>query len=170
MSLLAGKKGIVFGVANKRSIAWAITKAVTDAGARVALTYQGERLEKNVRELAATLRDPLIIPCDVTKDGEVESVFQELGRQFDNLDFVVHSVAFANAEDLEGRFVDTSRSGFHLALDISAYSLVGITRAAAPLMKNGGSIMTMTYLGSERAVPHYNVMGVAKAALESCVR
>ena len=170
MSLLAGKKGIVFGVANKRSIAWAITKAVTDAGARVALTYQGERLEKNVRELAATLRDPLIIPCDVTKDEEVERVFQELGRQFDNLDFVVHSVAFANAEDLEGRFVDTSRSGFHLALDISAYSLVGITRAAAPLMKNGGSIMTMTYLGSERAVPHYNVMGVAKAALESCVR
>ncbi len=170
MDLLAGKTGVVFGVANKRSIAWAITRAVTDAGARVALTYQGERLEKNIRELAATLQDPLVVPCDVTKDEEIDAVYEEIGKQFGKLDFVVHSIAFANADDLAGKYVDTSREGFRMALDISAYSLVAVTRGAAPLMKDGGSVMTMTYLGSERAVPGYNVMGVAKAALESSVR
>ncbi|MBI2954785.1 MAG: enoyl-ACP reductase [Chloroflexi bacterium] len=170
MDLLAGKTGVVFGVANKRSIAWAITRAVTDAGARVALTYQGERLEKNVRELAATLKDPLILPCDVTKDEDIDAVYDEIGRQFDKLDFVIHSVAFANSSDLEGKFVDTPREGFRLALDISAYSLVAVTRGAVRLLKDGGSVVTMTYLGSERAVPGYNVMGVAKAALESSVR
>lgn len=170
MSFLAGKTGVIFGVANKRSIAWGITRAVVDAGARIALTYQGERLEKNVRELAASLQDPLVLPCDVTSDEEVDAVFKAIGENFGKLDFMVHSVAFANSDDLEGRFLDTSREGFRLALDISAYSLVSLTRAAVPLMKDGGSIVTMTYLGSERAVPGYNVMGVAKAALEASVR
>lgn len=170
MDLMAGKTGVIFGVANKRSIAWAIARAVTDAGARVALTYQGERLEKNVRELADTLKDPLVVPCDVTRDEDIDAVYQEIGKHFDRLDFVVHSIAFANADDLEGKFIDTSREGFRLALDISAYSFVAVTRGAVPLMTNGGSVMTMTYLGSERAVPGYNIMGVAKAALESSVR
>ncbi len=170
MELLAGKKGIVYGVANKRSIAWAIARAVSNAGARLALTYQGERLEKNVRELADTLKDPILLPCDVTSDEQIEEVYRRLREEFGQLDFVVHSVAYARGEDLEGRFVDTPREGFRLALDISAYSLTAVTRPAVPLMTAGGSIITMTYLGSQRAVPHYNVMGVAKAALESSVR
>jgi enoyl-[acyl-carrier protein] reductase I len=170
MDLLAGKTGVIFGVANKNSIAWGIAQSAAAAGARLVLTYQNERLERNVRELGATLDRPLILPCDVTSDEQIAAVYEQIGREFDQLDFVVHSVAIARREDLEGRFLDTSRDGFRVALEISAYSLVAVTRPAVPLMKDGGSVITMTYLGSERASPNYNVMGVAKAALESSVR
>ncbi len=169
----AGKRGLVLGVANKRSIAWAIAKRLADEGAELAFTFQGERIEKSVRELAESVSSPLITECDVRSDDDVGRVFGEVGEAFDGgLDLLVHSVAFAAAEDLEGRFTDTPRDRFWLALDVSAYSLVACARAAEPLMeaRGGGSIMTMTYLGGERAVPHYNVMGVAKAALDASVR
>ena len=168
-----GKRGLITGCANKRSIAWAIARRLADEGARLAFTYQGERLEKNVRELAESVDSPLVTPCDVRSDEDVARVFSEVGETFDGgLDVLVHSVAFAAAEDLEGRFTDTPRDRFWLALDVSAYSLVVCARAAEPLMEaaGSGSILTMTYLGGERAVPHYNVMGVAKAALDSCVQ
>ncbi|GIU94074.1 MAG: enoyl-[acyl-carrier-protein] reductase [NADH] [Gaiellaceae bacterium] len=168
-----GKRALVLGVANRRSIAWAIAKRLSDEGATVAFTYQGERIEKNVRELAASVASPLVTACDVRSDEDLDRVFQEVADTFDGgLDVLVHSVAFAAAEDLEGRFVDTPRDRFWLALDISAYSLVACARRAEPLMaaRGGGAIVTMTYLGGERAVPHYNVMGVAKAALDSSVR
>jgi enoyl-[acyl-carrier protein] reductase I len=168
-----GKRGLVTGVANRRSIAWAIARRLADEGARLAFTFQGERLEKNVRELAEPVESPLITPCDVREDADVERVMREAGETFDGqLDVLVHSVAFAAAEDLEGRFTDTPRDRFWLALDVSAYSLVALARGAEPLMEaaGGGSILTMTYLGGERAVPHYNVMGVAKAALDSSVQ
>jgi enoyl-[acyl-carrier protein] reductase I len=161
------------GVANRRSIAWAIGRRLADEGARLAFTYQGERLEKNVRELAESVDSPLITSCDVRSDEEVARLFREVGEAFDGkLDVLVHSLAFAAAEDLEGRFTDTPRDRFWLALDVSAYSLVSCARAAEPLMeaRGGGSILTMTYLGGERAVPHYNVMGVAKAALDASMR
>jgi len=169
----AGKQGLVLGVANKRSIAWAIARALADEGAELAFTFQGERIEKSVRELAETVSSPLVTSCDVRSDEDVARVFAEVGEAFGGgLDLLVHSVAFAAAEDLEGRFTDTSRDNFWLALDVSAYSLVACARAAEPLMeaRGGGSIVTMTYLGGERAVPHYNVMGVAKAALDASVR
>jgi enoyl-[acyl-carrier protein] reductase I len=169
----AGKQALVLGVANRRSIAWAIAKRLADEGAQVAFTYQGERIEKSVRDLAATVDSPLVIECDVRSDEDVERVFGEVGSTFGGgLDILVHSVAFAAAEDLEGRFTDTPRDRFWLALDVSAYSLVACSRAAEPLMetRGGGAILTMTYLGGERAVPHYNVMGVAKSALDSSVR
>jgi enoyl-[acyl-carrier protein] reductase I len=168
-----GKRGLVTGVANRRSIAWAIARRLADEGARLAFTFQGERLEKNVRELAETVDSPHVTACDVRADEDVARVFSEVGEAFDGgLDVLVHSVAFAAAEDLEGRFTDTPRDRFWLALDVSAYSLVACARAAEPLMEaaGGGSILTMTYLGGERAVPHYNVMGVAKAALDSSVQ
>jgi len=166
-----GKTGLVLGVANRRSIAWAIAKRLADEGARLAFTFQGERIEKNVRELADTVSSPLVTECDVRSDADVERVFAAAGDAFGGaLDLVVHSVAFAAAEDLEGRFIDTPRDRFWLALDVSAYSLVSCAHAAEPLMSDGGSIVTMTYLGGERAVPHYNVMGVAKAALDASVR
>ena len=168
-----GKQALVLGVANKRSIAWAIAHRLADEGAEVAFTYQGERIEKSVRDLAETVASPLVIECDVRSDEDVERVFGEVGKTFGGgLDLLVHSVAFAAAEDLEGRFTDTPRDRFWLALDVSAYSLVACSRAAEPLMeaRGGGSILTMTYLGGERAVPHYNVMGVAKSALDSSVR
>ena len=168
-----GKRGLVLGVANKRSIAWAIAKRLADEGAELAFTYQGERIEKSVRELADSVSSPLVTECDVRSDDDVERVFDEVGGAFEGgLDLLVHSVAFAAAEDLEGRFTDTPRDRFWLALDVSAYSLVSCARAAEPLMeaRGGGSVMTMTYLGGERAVPHYNVMGVAKAALDASVR
>ena len=168
-----GKRGLVLGVANKRSIAWAIAKRLADAGAELAFTYQGERIEKSVRELAGSLSSPLVTECDVRSDEDVARVFREVGEAFDGgLDLLVHSVAFAAAEDLEGRFTDTPRDRFWMALDVSAYSLVSCARAAEPLMdaRGGGSIITMTYLGGERAVPHYNVMGVAKASLEASTR
>src|SRR3954465_5600004 len=168
-----GKRGLVLGVANKRSIAWAIARRLADAGAELAFTYQGERIEKSVRELAESVSSPLITECDVRSDEDVERVFREVGEAFDGeLDLLVHSVAFAAAEDLEGRFTDTPRDRFWMALDVSAYSLVAGARLAEPLLEaaGGGSILTMTYLGGERAVPHYNVMGVAKATLDSSVR
>ena len=168
-----GKQALVLGVANRRSIAWAIAKRLADEGAQVAFTYQGERIEKSVRDLAASVDSPLVVECDVRSDDDVARVFGEVGRTFDGgLDLLVHSVAFAAAEDLEGRFTDTPRDRFWLALDVSAYSLVACAREAEPLMegRGGGSILTMTYLGGERAVPHYNVMGVAKSALDSSVR
>ena len=168
-----GKRGLVLGVANKRSIAWAIAKRLADAGAELAFTYQGERIEKSVRELADSVSSPLVTECDVRSDEDVARVFREVGDAFDGgLDLLVHSVAFAAAEDLEGRFTDTPRDRFWMALDVSAYSLVSCARAAEPLMeaRGGGSIVTMTYLGGARAVPHYNVMGVAKATLDASVR
>src|SRR6188472_4398215 len=168
-----GKQALVLGVANQRSIAWAIAKRLADEGASVAFTYQGERIEKNVRDLAATVDSPLVTECDVRSDDHLSRVFSEVSEVFGGgLDILVHSVAFAAAEDLEGRFVDTPRDRFWMAVDISAYSLVACARAAEPLMeaRGGGSIVTMTYLGGERAVPHYNVMGVAKATLDASVR
>jgi enoyl-[acyl-carrier protein] reductase I len=168
-----GKRGLVTGVANRRSIAWAIARRLADEGARLAFTFQGERLEKNVRELADSVESPLITSCDVREDADVDRVLREVAETFDGqLDVLVHSVAFAAAEDLEGRFTDTPRDRFWLALDVSAYSLVALARGAEPLMEaaGGGSILTMTYLGGERAVPHYNVMGVAKATLDSSVQ
>jgi enoyl-[acyl-carrier protein] reductase I len=169
----AGKRGLVLGVANRRSIAWAIARRLADGGARLAFTYQGERIEKNVRELAGTVDSPLVTECDVRSDEDLARVFDEVGAAFEGkLDLLVHSVAYAAAEDLEGRFADTPRERFWLALDVSTYSLVAAARGAEPLMQKagGGSILTMTYLGGERAVPHYNVMGVAKAALDAAVR
>jgi enoyl-[acyl-carrier protein] reductase I len=171
MSLLADKIGIVFGVANKRSIAWAIAQAWHQAGARLAFTYQGERLKTNVEELAATFGpDTLILPCDVTRDEDIARVFAEVGSKFERLHLLLHSVAFAPREALEGEFVNTSREAFRVAHDVSAYSLVALARGAAPLMTDGGSIVAMTYYGSEKVVPHYNVMGVAKASLEASTR
>src|ERR1041384_7193673 len=163
-----GKLGLVLGVANRRSIAWAIAKRLADGGAQLAFTYQGERIETSVRELADSVSSPLVTECDVRSDDDIARVFTEVGETFGGgLDLLVHSVAFAAAEDLEGRFTDTPRDRFWMAVDISAYSLVACARAAEPLMEaaGGGAIVTMTYLGGERAVPHYNVMGVAKAAL-----
>jgi enoyl-[acyl-carrier protein] reductase I len=168
-----GKRGLVLGVANRRSIAWGIAKRLAEGGAELAFTFQGERLEKTVRELADSIGSTLVTECDVRSDADVERVFHEVGEQFDGeLDLLVHSVAFAAAEDLEGRFTDTPRDRYWLALDVSAYSLVACARAAEPLMaaRGAGAILTMTYLGGERAVPHYNVMGVAKAALDASVR
>src|ERR671914_2305306 len=168
-----GKTGLVLGVANRRSIAWAIARRLAEEGASLAFTFQGERLEKNVRELADSVSSPLVTACDVRSDDDLTRLFAEVGDAFDGgLDLLVHSVAFAAAEDLEGRFTDTPRDRFWLALDVSAYSLVACARAAEPLMAaaGGGAIVTMTYLGGERAVPHYNVMGVAKATLDASVR
>jgi len=171
MPLLAGKFGIVFGVANKRSIAWAIAQAWHKEGAELAFTYQGERLKENVEELAGTFgTDALILPCDVTKDEEIASVFKTVGERFGKLHLLLHSVAFAPREALEGTFVNTSREAFRIAHDVSAYSLVALARAAESLMPDGGSIISMTYYGSEKVIPHYNVMGVAKASLEASTR
>ena len=171
MALLSGKLGVVFGVANKRSIAWAIAQSWAREGAKLAFTYQGERLKENVEELGATFgSDTLILPCDVTKDEEINRVFETVGAKFGKLHLMLHSVAFAPKEALEGEFVNTSREAFRIAHDVSAYSLVALARGAAPLMTEGGSIIAMSYYGSEKVVPHYNVMGVAKAALESSTR
>jgi enoyl-[acyl-carrier protein] reductase I len=171
MPMLAGKTGIVFGVANKRSIAWAIAQAWAREGAKLAFTYQGERLKDNVEELAGTFgADTVILPCDVTKDDEIASVFKTVGEKFGKLNLLLHSVAYAPKDALEGEFVNTSREAFRVAHDVSAYSLVALARAAAPLMTDGGSIVAMSYYGAEKVVPHYNVMGVAKAALEASTR
>jgi len=168
--LLEGKRGLILGVANKRSIAWGIAQAVAGAGARLCLTYQGERLEENVRDLAGALNDPLILPCDVSKDDDLKVLAETVGKEMGGLDFVVHAVAYALREELDGEFLNTTREGYRVAQDISSYSLTALARAAAPLMTSGGSIVTLSYLGGERVVPHYNVMGVAKAALEMSVR
>ena len=168
--LLSGKRGLVVGVANKRSLAWGIAQSAAREGARLALTYQGERLEENVRKLAAELESPVILPLDVTKDEELDALVPALQEQLGGLDFAVHAVAFALREELDGEFVQTSREGYRIAQDVSSYSLTALTRRVAPLMTGGGSILTLTYLGGERVVPNYNIMGVAKAALEMSVR
>ncbi|MGE4580097.1 MAG: enoyl-ACP reductase [Desulfuromonadales bacterium] len=170
MGLMTGKRGIIFGVANDMSIAWGAAQQLKEAGATLAFTYLNEALEKRVRPLAESLGSDLILPCDVGCDEDIEAVFAKVKEVWGDIDFVVHSVAFANKDDLKRPFSETSREGFKLAMDISAYSLVAVTRYAAPLMNNGGSVVTLTYLGATRAVPNYNVMGVAKAALEASVR
>jgi enoyl-[acyl-carrier protein] reductase I len=170
MGLMAGKRGMIFGVANEMSIAWGIAQQLHAAGATLGFTYLNGSLEKRVRPLAESLGSTLILPCDVASDEQIEQTFVAVQQEWGKLDFMVHSLAFANREDLKQPFTQTSRQGFQLALDISAYSLVAMTRCAAPLMTDGGSIITMSYLGAERAVPGYNVMGVAKAALEAAVR
>lgn len=170
--MLDGKCGLVFGVANRRSIAWGISQALAGAGARLALTYQDDRVRDTVNELAGTLPGAFTVPCNVLDDAQVDAAFERADREFGGLDILVHSIAFAPREALENPFVETSREAFRTTMDISAYSLVHLARKAAPLMekRGGGSIITMTYLGSERVFPRYNVMGVAKAALEACVR
>jgi enoyl-[acyl-carrier protein] reductase I len=172
MTDFTGKHGLIVGVANKRSLSWAIAQATARRGARLALTFQG-RFEENVQELSEGLAEPpLLVPCDLTSDADIEAVFMKVDQEFGGLDFLVHGAAFARREELSEAFVNTSREGFRLALDISAYSLIALARGAAPLMekRGGGSIVTLSYLGSERVFPNYNVMGVAKAALEANVR
>jgi enoyl-[acyl-carrier protein] reductase I len=169
--LLEGKTGLIMGVANKRSIAWGIANAANRAGARLILTYQSERLGENVRDLAPQLNNPLLMQCDVASDEQIQSLMGRISEEVGHLDFIAHVLAFAPREALDGMYADTKRDDFKLALDISAYSLVAVARAALPLMKDRqASIMTLTYLGAERVVQNYNVMGVAKAALESSVR
>lgn len=168
--LLTGKKGLIIGVANKHSIAWAIAQSTAGQGAQLFFNYQNDRLKENVEELVATLPGSKAFACDAADDGQIESLVDQVGKEAGALDFLVHSIAFAPREELTGQFVNTTRKGFTTALDISAYSLVALTRAATRLMNGGGSVVTLTYLGAERVVPHYNVMGVAKAALEATVR
>jgi len=170
MGLMDGKRGVIFGVANDKSIAWGVAQQLHEAGAEIAFTYLNEALEKRVRPLAESLGSKIVLPCDVGSDDEIAAVFTELEKVWGQIDFVVHAVAFANRDDLKNDFSQTSRAGFALAMDIGASSLVAMTRCAMPLMKGGGSIVTMSYLGAMMAVPGYNVMGVAKAALESSVR
>jgi enoyl-[acyl-carrier protein] reductase I len=169
---LAGKHGLIVGVANKRSISWAIAQAAAAAGARLALTWPSERLAENVRELAASLENPVLAPCDVGSDQQIADLAATLDREFGGLDFFVHGAAFAPPDALSKPFVETTRDAFRTALDVSAYSLVALTRAVAPLLekRGGGSVLTLTYIGSQRVFTNYNVMGVAKAALESSVR
>ncbi len=168
--LMKGMRGLVVGVANKRSIAWAIARVCADNGAQLALTYQNERLGENVRDLAAELENPLLLPMDVADDNQIKTAFEELSKQWGKLDFLVHAVAYAPRQALEGDFVSTTREDFRIAQDISAYSLPALAYAAKPLMAEGGSIIALSYLGSQRVMPNYNVMGVAKAALEASVR
>lgn len=170
MKLLDGKRGIIFGLANQRSIAWGISERCHQEGATLAFTYLNDALAKRVMPLAESLGSEVTLECDVQDDAALDKAFDEIGKVWGGLDFVVHSVAFANGDDLKGRFSETSRDGFKLALDVSAYSLIALARRAAPLMKSGGSIITLSYLGAERVVPNYKVMGVAKAALEASVR
>lgn len=168
--LLEGKKGLIIGVANKHSIAWAIAQATAREGAQLLFSYQNERLRENVEELVQTLPGASACVCDVGDDSQIDAMMTQAAQKLGRLDFLVHSLAFAPREELTGEFVNTTRQGFATALDVSAYSLVAVTRAAMHLMTEGGSVVTLTYLGSERVVPHYNVMGVAKAALEATVR
>ncbi len=170
MNDLSGRNAVVFGVANKRSIAWAIAQHLQAAGAQLAITYQNERLEQEARDLIAALPGAASFRCDVSQDAEIERLFSELKQRYGKLHVLVHSIAFAPSEDMKGEFVNTSREGFRIAHDVSVYSLVALARAAAPLMEDGGSILTLTYYGAEKVVPRYNVMGVAKAALEATVR
>ena len=172
--MLKGKVGVVFGLVNQHSLAWHITKALAEAGASLAITYQSERFESKVKKLIAghlqQTSSPLLLPCNVQDDWEIEYVYRETEQQFNKLDFIVHSIAYAPRDDLENDFIVTSRSGFQTAMEVSVYSLIAVARLAVPLMKDGGSIVTLTYLGGQRVVPNYNIMGVAKAALESSVR
>ena len=167
---LSGKKGIVFGVANDRSIAWAISKLLAESGARLAFTYQNERLKDRVDKLAGTLDDAITLECDASNDDQISNVFDEVKSEFGEISFLIHSIAFANKDDLQGNFSDTGREGFRLALEISAFSLLPLVKHAAPLMSNGGSVLTMTFDASQKVYPGYNIMGTAKAALEHEVR
>jgi enoyl-[acyl-carrier protein] reductase I len=170
MNMLKNKIGMIFGVANKRSIAWACAEAAATNGATLAFTYQGERLKENVEKLTSDLPDSLVVPCDVTNQSEVDAAFAAVAEKYGRLDFLVHSIAYAPREALEGEFITTTREAFRTALEISAFSLTQLALAASPLMKDGGSIVTMSYYGAEKVVQNYNVMGVAKAALEASVR
>lgn len=170
MALLGNKKAIVFGIANDHSIAWAIAQALQREGAELAFTYVGDAIEKRVRPLAASLGVNTVLPCDVSKDEDIAATFAALATQWGRVDIVIHAVAFALREELKGRFSNTSRDGFHVAMDVSVYSLIAIARHAAPLMRDGGTVLTLTYFGAEKVLPNYNVMGIAKAALEASVR
>ncbi|HIM37606.1 MAG TPA: enoyl-ACP reductase [Dehalococcoidia bacterium] len=167
---LKGKNGVILGVANDRSIAWSIARVLGQAGARLALTYQGERLQERVTRLADTLEEAIVLPCDATDDDQIEALFQTVKQEFGDISFLVHSIAYANKEDLAGNFSETGREGFRIALEISAYSLLPLVKHAAPLMTDGGSVLTMTFQASQRVYPGYNVMGTAKAALEHEIR
>ena len=169
-NLMAGKRGLIMGVANKRSIAWGIAKACADAGAEVALTYQGEALQKRVEPLAEELGAMVVGHCDVTDSETIDAVFSKLEKEWGKLDFLVHAIGFSNKDELDGRYVDTTPDNFKMTMDISVYSLTAVTQRAEKLMTDGGSILTLTYYGAEKVMPHYNVMGVAKAALEASVR
>jgi enoyl-[acyl-carrier protein] reductase I len=170
-SPFAGKKALIVGVANERSLAWAIAKQLHEGGAKLGFTYLGDALERRVRPLAESVQADLIEPCDASNDAQIDALFSRIKDKWDGIDILIHSIAFANREDLEGRFINTSRDGFKLAMDVSAYSLVALARRAEPMMEGrGGSIITLSYYGAEKVVPNYNVMGVAKAALEACVR
>jgi len=169
-SLMAGKRGLIMGVANNRSIAWGIAKAAHDQGAEIALTYQGDALKKRVEPLAASLGSDLVLPCDVTDEASMDAVFETLKEKWGELDFVVHAVAFSDKNELDGRYVDTSPENFKNSLYISCYSFTAVAQRAEKMMKKGGSMVTLTYYGAEKVMPHYNVMGVAKAALEASVR
>ena len=167
---MAGKKGLIMGVANHRSIAWGIAKTCHDAGAKLAFTYQGEALEKRLRPLAQEIGSEIVLPCDVTDAKSIDATFNELGKQWGDIDFVVHCIAFSDKDQLKGRYLDTTPDNFQLTMNVSCYSFTAVAQRAVPLMKNGGSLLTLTYYGAERVMPHYNVMGVAKAALEASVR
>ena len=168
--LMAGKRGLIMGVANDRSIAWGIASAVHAQGAELAFTYQGDTLEKRVRPLAQSVGSDIVLPCDVTEDVSIDAVFETIGARWDRLDFLVHAIAYSDKEELKGKYLNTSRDNFVKSLDISCYSFTAVAQRAVPLMAEGGSLLTLTYYGAERVMPHYNVMGVAKAALESSVR
>jgi len=168
--LMAGKRGLIMGIANDRSLAWGIARAVADQGAELAVTYQGEVMEKRVRPLAAQLQAPLVMPADVTDAASLDALFATIAERWGRLDFVVHAIAYADKEELKGKYLDTSAGNFQRSLMISCYSFTDLCRRAAPLMTAGGSMLTLTYVGAERVTPHYNVMGVAKAALEASVR
>ena len=168
--IMYGKRGIVMGVANDRSIAWGIAEAVAKQGAEIAFTYQGDALEKRVRPLAEKVGSNIIIPCDVSSDEAIEKTFKLLKEKWDTIDFIVHAIAYSDKEELKGEYVDTTRENFYKTMDISVYSFTAIAQRAARMMPNGGSMITLTYYGAEKVMPHYNVMGVAKAALESSVR
>ena len=168
--IMAGKKGLIMGVANDRSIAWGISKALSDAGAELAFTYQGDALEKRVRPLAEGIGSDILLPCDVTNDEDMDKVFGQIKEKWGGLDFVVHAIAFSDKNKLDGLYLDTSRDNFRKTMDISIYSFTAVAQRAAPLMNEGGSMLTLTYYGAERVMPHYNVMGVAKAGLEASVR
>lgn len=170
MGLFSGKKGVVFGVANKDSIAWGISRALHEEGAELGFSYAGEVLKKRVEPLAESIGSSFVRECDVTNEEALAHVFDEIGEHFGAIDFLVHAIAFAPREELQGRFSNTTREGFRIAMDVSCYSLISLARAARPLMPNGGSIVTLTYYGAEKVAPNYNVMGVAKAALEASVR
>ena len=168
--LMTGKRGLIMGVANDRSIAWGIARVLRKHGAELAFTYQGEALAKRVKPLAESVNSSMVFPCDVTDDESIDRVFASIGQSWDGLDFVVHAIAYSDREELKGQFLNTSRDNFVHSLDISCYSFTAVAQRAVPMMRKGGSLLTLTYYGAERVMPHYNVMGVAKAALEASVR